>query len=54
VKGKTTPVDLLATDGASVEPETPCTVCTVGPMLEFNLLFQRPARCRGRERAAYA
>jgi len=43
VKGKTTPVDLLATGWREAwNRETPCTVCTVGPMLEFNLLFQRP------------
>ena len=43
VKGKTTPVDLLADDWrAAWTGETPCTVCTVGPMLEFNLLFKRP------------
>ncbi len=43
VKGKTTPVDLL-TDGwrEAWNRKTPCTRCTVGPMLEFNLLFQRP------------
>jgi MoaA/NifB/PqqE/SkfB family radical SAM enzyme len=42
-KGKTTPVDLL--HGAwrdDWDRKTPCTTCTVGPMLEFNLLFQRP------------
>jgi MoaA/NifB/PqqE/SkfB family radical SAM enzyme len=43
VKGKTTPVDLLANGWReSWNRKTPCTTCTVGPMLEFNLLFQRP------------
>jgi MoaA/NifB/PqqE/SkfB family radical SAM enzyme len=43
VKGKTTPVDLLAQGWREGwDRKTPCTVCTVGPMLEFNLLFQRP------------
>ena len=43
VKGKTTPVDLLAEGWRETwNRKTPCTVCTVGPMLEFNLLFQRP------------
>jgi MoaA/NifB/PqqE/SkfB family radical SAM enzyme len=43
VKGKTTPVDLLAHEWRDAwSRETPCTVCTVGPMLEFNLLFKRP------------
>jgi MoaA/NifB/PqqE/SkfB family radical SAM enzyme len=43
VKGKTTGVDLLV-DGwrETWNRETPCTRCSVGPMLEFNLLFQRP------------
>jgi MoaA/NifB/PqqE/SkfB family radical SAM enzyme len=42
-KGKMTPVDLLSADWRTAwNRETPCTVCTVGPMLEFNLLFQRP------------
>lgn len=42
-KGKTPPVNLL-TDAWDVawNRETPCTRCTVGPMLEFNMLFQRP------------
>jgi MoaA/NifB/PqqE/SkfB family radical SAM enzyme len=42
-KGKMTPVDLLADDWRTAwNRETPCTACTVGPMLEFNMLFQRP------------
>ena len=42
-KGKTAPVDLLAHDWRDAwDRETPCTRCTVGPMLEFNMLFQRP------------
>ncbi len=42
-KGKMTPVDLLADDWRTTwNGETPCTVCTVGPMLEFNMLFKRP------------
>ncbi|MCC6847404.1 MAG: radical SAM protein [Deltaproteobacteria bacterium] len=42
-KGKTTPVDLLAADWRTAwDRATPCTRCIVGPMLEFNLLFQRP------------
>jgi MoaA/NifB/PqqE/SkfB family radical SAM enzyme len=42
-KGKTAPVDLLTSDWRTTwDRETPCTTCTVGPMLEFNVLFQRP------------
>src|SRR5262249_18777770 len=42
-KGKTTPVDLLAEDWRTAwDREVPCTRCVVGPMLEFNMLFQRP------------
>jgi MoaA/NifB/PqqE/SkfB family radical SAM enzyme len=42
-KGKTTPVDMLAHDWRTAwNRESPCTRCIVGPMLEFNLLFQRP------------
>lgn len=42
-KGKTTAVDLLADDWRTAwDRETPCNRCIVGPMLEFNLLFQRP------------
>jgi MoaA/NifB/PqqE/SkfB family radical SAM enzyme len=44
-KGKTTPVDMLgdAWRDALGQP-TPCTRCSVGPYLEFNLLFQQPLR----------
>jgi MoaA/NifB/PqqE/SkfB family radical SAM enzyme len=42
-KGKTPPVNLLRDDWRTAwGRETPCNVCSVGPMLEFNLLFQRP------------
>lgn len=42
-KGKTKPVDLLATDWRDAwDRQHPCTRCSVGPMLEFNMLFQRP------------
>ena len=42
-KGQTPPVNLLANDWReSWDRQNPCTRCTVGPMLEFNLLFQRP------------
>jgi MoaA/NifB/PqqE/SkfB family radical SAM enzyme len=42
-KGKTTPVDLLAGDWRTAwDRATPCNRCIVGPMLEFNLLYQRP------------
>ncbi len=42
-KGTTVSVDLLADDWRRTwNRETPCTVCTVGPMLEFNMLFKRP------------
>jgi MoaA/NifB/PqqE/SkfB family radical SAM enzyme len=42
-KGRTAPVDLLARDWREAwDRQHPCTRCTVGPMLEFNLLFQRP------------
>lgn len=42
-KLKTPAVDLLAEDWRQAwSRETPCTVCSVGPMLEFNMLFRRP------------
>jgi len=42
-KGQTPPVNLLANDWSEAwNRQNPCTRCTVGPMLEFNLLFQRP------------
>jgi MoaA/NifB/PqqE/SkfB family radical SAM enzyme len=42
-KGKMTGVDLLVADWRTAwDRKTPCTTCTVGPMLEFNLLFKRP------------
>ncbi len=42
-KGKTKPVDLLSDDWRTAwNREAPCSRCIVGPMLEFNLLFQRP------------
>jgi MoaA/NifB/PqqE/SkfB family radical SAM enzyme len=42
-KGKTVAVDLLAHDWRQAwDRKTPCTACTVGPMLEFNMLFKRP------------
>ncbi len=42
-KLKTEAVDLLADDWRTAwKRETPCTTCSVGPMLEFNLLFKRP------------
>jgi MoaA/NifB/PqqE/SkfB family radical SAM enzyme len=44
-KGKTPGVDLLREDWARAwDRHTPCTRCVVGPMLEFNLLFERPLR----------
>lgn len=42
-KGKTAPINLLRDDWRTAfGGETPCTRCSVGPMLEANLLFQRP------------
>lgn len=42
-KGKTKPVNLLTDDWRRAwDRRTPCTQCSVGPMLEFNLLFRRP------------
>lgn len=42
-KGHVKPVNLLAQNWAEgFNPQTPCTKCIVGPMLEFNLLFQKP------------
>jgi MoaA/NifB/PqqE/SkfB family radical SAM enzyme len=42
-KGKMPPVNLLAHDWRTTwTRETPCTRCSVGPMLEFNMLFKRP------------
>lgn len=42
-KGKTTAVELLADDWRGAwDRDMPCSRCIVGPMLEFNLLYQRP------------
>jgi len=42
-KQKMEAIDLLAHDWRTAwNRETPCTRCTVGPMLEFNMLFQQP------------
>jgi MoaA/NifB/PqqE/SkfB family radical SAM enzyme len=42
-KGKTPPIDLLSDDWRTTwDREKPCSRCSVGPMLEFNLLYQRP------------
>lgn len=41
--GRTEPINLLEEDWRQAFPgKTPCTVCNVGPMLEFNLLFEHP------------
>jgi MoaA/NifB/PqqE/SkfB family radical SAM enzyme len=41
--GMTEPINLLEENWRRAFPgKTPCTVCNVGPMLEFNLLFQNP------------
>ena len=42
-KGKMAHVDLLAHDWRTAwDRQNPCTRCTVGPMLEFNMLYKRP------------
>jgi MoaA/NifB/PqqE/SkfB family radical SAM enzyme len=44
-KGKAAPVDLLGSQWReAIGRETPCTRCSVGPYLEFNLLYQKPVR----------
>jgi len=44
-KGKASPVDFLGDDWRrALGRETPCTRCSVGPYLEFNLLYQKPVR----------
>jgi MoaA/NifB/PqqE/SkfB family radical SAM enzyme len=44
-KGIAPPVDMLGDRWReAVGRETPCTRCSVGPYLEFNLLYQRPVR----------
>lgn len=44
-KGHVRGVNLLETAWADgFEPKTPCTKCIVGPMLEFNLLFEKPVQ----------
>jgi len=44
-KGKASAVDLLGDDWRSaIGRKTPCTRCSVGPHLEFNLLYQQPVR----------
>lgn len=45
LKGKVEGVPLLGENGkVSLEVKTPCTRCAVGPMVEFNLLYQSPHR----------
>jgi len=42
-KGKAEGVSLITEDYADkFDKQTPCTKCIVGPMLEFNMLFQKP------------
>ncbi len=42
-KGKTTGINLLEENWQQAfKRKTPCTQCIVGPMLEFNLLFEKP------------
>jgi MoaA/NifB/PqqE/SkfB family radical SAM enzyme len=54
-KGKTTAVDLLASDWRTAwDRVTPCNRCIVGPMLEFNLLFQRPLTAAVESARTYA
>lgn len=44
-KGKSEPVSMLGPDWrTAVDRDLPCTRCSVGPYLEFNLLYQRPVR----------
>jgi MoaA/NifB/PqqE/SkfB family radical SAM enzyme len=44
-KGRTAPVDLLGDRWRdALGRETPCTRCSVGPYVEFNLLYQQPLR----------
>ncbi len=44
-KGRTPPVDLLGDQWRdAVGRETPCSRCSVGPYVEFNLLYQKPLR----------
>lgn len=44
-KGHVQAVDLLKEEWADgFNPNTPCTKCIVGPMLEFNLLFAKPVQ----------
>jgi len=42
-KGKTAGINLLEDDWSEkFTKSTPCTKCIVGPMLEFNLMFEKP------------
>src|SRR5262249_15533026 len=42
-QGRTAPVNLLTHDWRKAwSGETPCTRCSVGPLLEFTLLFRSP------------
>ena len=55
VKGKTQGVDLLTNGWREAwDRKTPCNTCSVGPMLEFNLLFQRPLAAAVESVHAYA
>ena len=43
IKGKVKPISLLEEDWQlAFDGKTPCTRCNVGPMVEFNLLFEKP------------
>jgi len=44
-KGKAPPVDLLGDQWRdAIGRDTPCSRCSVGPHLEFNLLYQKPVQ----------
>jgi MoaA/NifB/PqqE/SkfB family radical SAM enzyme len=54
-KGKVPPVNLLREEWRGPAPGiTPCTDCSVGPMVEFNSLFRRPLRAAVDAAGSYA
>jgi MoaA/NifB/PqqE/SkfB family radical SAM enzyme len=54
-RGKMTPINLLSEDWRQAwDRETPCTRCSVGPMLELNLLFQKPLQSARSALQSYA
>ena len=54
-KGKVPPINLVREEWRGPAPGvTPCTDCSVGPMVEFNSLFRQPLRAAVDAAGSYA